>query len=66
MTYRVYWITPFLGSWLASGISLRGRWARPVEPWGVTDVASFLEVVEMEARDCKGTIRGVGFAEYEC
>lgn len=47
-----------MGSWLGSGISLRGRPAvRPVaEDCAVTEVASFFEVVEMEAVDWKGTI----------
>ncbi len=54
-----YWITPFVGSWLGSSTSLRGIPATPVEelPCGVRDdVASFFEVVDMEAADWKGTM----------
>lgn len=54
-------MAPFFGIWLGSGTSL--RWcARPVEVCGVTDVASFLGVVEIAAIDWRGTIRVVGFA----
>jgi hypothetical protein len=33
-----------------------------VEPWGATDVASFLLVVEMAATDRRGTIELAGLA----
>jgi hypothetical protein len=40
--YSAYWTRPLVGSWLASGTSLRSRLARPYPPCGWTALAASL------------------------